>query len=130
MSTPDAIFEELTTGLRRPSPLAAMFAAATDTLVTDRPEGFTPEDVGELAWQSLPEFEKPGGMVELLYTFWAALQDEQDARLRYEAEQGVRTALAERLDDYQARLVLGSEVTPDLVDDIAILARTLLGGAR
>ncbi|MFJ4637507.1 hypothetical protein ACIP69_18020 [Streptomyces hygroscopicus] len=124
------VFEELTTGLRRVSPLSAMFDAAEDTLLTDRPEGFTPEDIGELAWQSLPEAEKPDAKVELLYTYWSARRNDLEARARYEREQKARTALAACLDEREMALVLGNEVPPSLDADIARLARTLLGGAR
>ncbi|WP_458089305.1 hypothetical protein [Streptomyces malaysiensis] len=124
------VFEELTTGLRRVSPLAAMFDAAEDTLLADRPEGFTPEDIGELAWQSLPEAEKPDAKVELLYTYWSARQNDRDAQLRYEREQEARTELAAALDEREMALVLGNEVPPSLDVAIARLARTLIGGAR
>ncbi|MEU7240239.1 hypothetical protein [Streptomyces sparsogenes] len=127
---PDTIFEALTTGLRRVSPLAAMFDAAEDTLLTDRPEGFTPEDIGELAWQSLPEAEKPDAKVELLYTYWSVRENDRQEMLRYEREQKARTALARRLDERETALVLGNEVPPELHADIARLARTLIGGAR
>ena len=130
MSTPDTVFEALTTGLRRVSPLSAMFDAAEDTLLADRPEGFTPEDIGELAMQSLPECEKPDAMNELLYTYWSARENDREEMLRYEAEREVRGALRARLDEREMTLVLGNEVSPELNADIAMLARTLLGGAR
>ena len=130
MSTPDTIFEALTTGLRRVSPLSAMFDAAEDTLLADRPEGFTPEDIGELAMQSLPECEKPDAMNELLYTYWSARENDREEMLRYEAEREVRGALRSRLDEREMTLVLGNEVPAELNADIAMLARTLLGGAR
>lgn len=130
MSTPDAIFEELTTGLRRVSPLAAMFDAAEDTLLADRPEGFTPEDIGQLAWDSLPECERSDAWNEFKYTYWAARQNDLDARARYEREQKARTELASALDEREMALVLGNEVPPSLEASIARLARTLIGGAR
>ncbi|WP_405537012.1 hypothetical protein [Streptomyces antimycoticus] len=130
MSTPDTIFEALTSKLRRVSPLAAMFDAAEDTLLADRPEGFTPEDIGQLAWDSLPECERGDAWNEFKYTYWAARQNDLEARARYEREQKTRTALATALDDREMALVLGNEVSPELNADIARLARTLIGGAR
>ena len=127
---PDTIFEALTTGLRRVSPLSAMFDAAEDTLLADRPEGFTPEDIGRLAYESLPEGERGDAWNELLYTYWAARENDLQARARYEREQKTRTALAARLDERETALVLGNEVPPELDTDIARLARTLIGGAR
>ncbi|MFD5386313.1 hypothetical protein ACFWMG_15455 [Streptomyces sp. NPDC127074] len=127
---PGAIFEELTTGLRRPSPLSVMFDAAEDTLLADRPEGFTPEDIGQLAWDSLPERERDDAWNEFKYTYWAARQNDRDARLRYEREQKTRTELATVLDEREMALVLGNEVPPALDAAIARLARTLIGGAR
>lgn len=130
MSTPDTIFEALTTGLRRVSPLAAMFDASEDTLLADRPEGFTPEDMGRLAWDSLPECERDEAFDQLLYTYWSARQNDREEMLRYEREQKTRTELAARLDEFEARRVLGAEVPPELVANLVSLARTLLGGAR
>lgn len=129
MSTPDT-FEELTTTLRRPSPLSVMCDAEEDTLLTDRPEGFTPEDMVQLAWDSLPERERDDAWNEFKYTYWAARQNDLKARARYEREQKTRTALAACLDEREMALVLGNEVSPELNTDIAALARTLLGGAR
>ncbi|MEU1787033.1 hypothetical protein ABZ553_14405 [Streptomyces sparsogenes] len=127
---PDTIFEQLTSGLRRVSPLAAMFDAAEDTLLVDRPEGFTPEDIGRLAWESLPEGERDEAMDQLFYTYWSARENDREEMARYEREQKTRSSLARRLDEFEARQVLGFEVSPELVADIARLARTLLGGAR
>ncbi|MFD8088734.1 hypothetical protein [Streptomyces malaysiensis] len=124
------VFEELTTKLRRVSPLGAMFDAAEDTLLADRPEGFTPEDIGRLAYESLPECERGDAWNELLYTYWSARQNDRDARLRYERQQKARTALASALDEREMALVLGNEVPPALDAAIARLARTLIGGAR
>ncbi|MFE9003183.1 hypothetical protein ACFYOY_13725 [Streptomyces sp. NPDC007875] len=124
------VFEELTTGLRRVSPLAAMFDAAEDTLLADRPEGFTQEDIGRLAYESLPECERGDAWNELLYTYWSARQNDLEAMARFEREQKARTALATALDDREMALVLGNEVSPELNADIARLARTLIGGAR
>ena len=127
---PDTIFEQLTSGLRRVSPFAAMFDAAEDTLLVDRPEGFTPEDIGRLAWQSLPEAERDEAMDQLFYTYWSARENDREEMARYEREQATRTELARRLDERETALVLGNEVPPELDTDIARLARILIGGAR
>lgn len=124
------LFEELTTGLTRVSPLAAMFDAAEDSLLADRPEGFTPEDMGRLAWESLPECERAEAFDQLLYTYWSARQNDREEMLRYEREQATRGELAACLDERETTLVLGNEVSPELNADIARLSRILLGGAR
>ncbi|MGY0062753.1 hypothetical protein ACWY4P_40510 [Streptomyces sp. LZ34] len=127
---PDTIFEEITSGLRRVSPLAAMYDAAEDKLLTDRPEGFTPEDMGRLAWDLLPESERDEAFDQLLYTYWSARENDRVELLRYELEQASRAELANRLDKFKALGVLGESAPPELVADIVSLARTLLGGAR
>ncbi|OMI34473.1 hypothetical protein [Streptomyces sparsogenes] len=127
---PDTIFEQITSGLRRVSPFTAMFDAAEDTLLVDRPEGFTPEDIGRLAYESLPEAERDEAMDQLFYTYWSARENDREEMARYEREQQTRTELADLLDVLEARRVLGIEPSPELNADIARLARTLLGGAR
>lgn len=130
MSTPDTVFEALTSGLRRVSPWAAMFDAAEDTLLVDRPEGFTPEDIGRLAWESLPERERDEAFDQLFYTYWSARENDREELARYEAEQTVRGALRALVDEYQTSMVLGSPVSRELTDNITSLALALLGGAR
>ncbi|MDX3230535.1 hypothetical protein [Streptomyces sp. ME19-01-6] len=127
---PDTIFEQITSGLRRVSPLAAMFDAAEDKLLADRPEGFHPEDIGRLAWEWLPETERDEAFDQLLYTYWSARENDREELVRYELEQAARGALRSRLGEYEALTALGSPVSRELVGDIAALARTLLGGGR
>ncbi|MEU1663656.1 hypothetical protein ABZ547_08570 [Streptomyces sparsogenes] len=129
MSAPDT-FNEITADLPRMAPFRAMFLEALDTLLEDRPAGFSVADIGWLAWQSLPESLHQESMERFFYREWRSLETKDEATDRFEREQATRTELARRLDDRETALVLGNEVPPELDTDIARLARTLIGGAR
>lgn len=130
MSTPDT-FNEITSDLPRMAPFRAMFIEALDTLLRDRPAGFSVADIGWLAWESLPESLHNEAMERFFYREWRSLEtkDKDKAMARFEREQTTRSELARRLDDRETALVLGNEVPPELNADIARLARTLIGGA-
>ncbi|MER7788605.1 hypothetical protein [Streptomyces sp. NPDC097640] len=127
--TPDT-FDQLTVDLPRVAPFRAMFLEALETLLRDRPRGFSAADIGWLAWQSLPESLHDEAMERFFYREWLELENKDKAMARFEREQSTRTKLSAVLDDYETCLVLDTEVTPDLVAAMATLARTLLGGAR
>lgn len=129
MSTPDT-FDEITVDLPRTAPFRAMFLEALETLLRDRPRGFSAADIGWLAWQSLPESLHDEAMERFFYREWLELENKDKAMARFEREQKTRTELARRLDERETALVLGNEVPPELNADIAGLARTLIGGAR
>ena len=67
-------FDRITSRVRRVTPLQVLFAWAEEQLLVERPEGFTPEDIGRKAWDALPPEEREGAMAEVLYTFWEALE--------------------------------------------------------
>lgn len=122
-------FEEITSYIAPPSPWRVMWEESEQTLLEDRPEGFTPEDIGRLAFESLHEDWHDEAKDQLFYTYWSARENDREEMARYEREQATRAALAASLDEFEARQVLGFEVSPELVVNIARLARALLGGA-
>ncbi|MFG3660294.1 hypothetical protein [Streptomyces sp. NPDC047706] len=75
-------FDRITTQVRMVSPLTALFAEAEERLLATNPGGFTPEDIGRLAWQLLPETERDTAFAELLYTFWEAVTADQETWTR------------------------------------------------
>jgi hypothetical protein len=78
--TPDS-FDEITAGVPMPSPWQAMWNDAEEMLLQARPEGFTPEDIGQAAFDCLPEQEREEALGVLFYTYWAAtLADRQTRR--------------------------------------------------
>jgi uncharacterized protein YifE (UPF0438 family) len=78
-------FDRITTKVRMVTPLATLFEEAEDRLLATHPEGFTPEDIGRLAWQLLPEGERDTAFVELLYTYWEASTADRKTWARYES---------------------------------------------
>lgn len=124
---PDS-FDEITSGVPMLSPWQAMWNAAEEMLLQARPEGFTPEDIGQVAWDCLPEQEREEALGVLFYTYWAAVQSDADEMVRYERERDVRTALRARLDEFELLTRLSSPVSRDLVADIANLSAQLLAG--
>jgi hypothetical protein len=78
-------FDRITTQVRMVTPLATLFEEAEGRLLATHPEGFTPEDIGRLAWQLLPEQEREQAFAELLYTYWEAHTADQETWARYEA---------------------------------------------
>lgn len=81
-------FEQITSKVRRVTPIQALYAWAEEQLLVERPEGFTPEDIGRKAWAALPEAEREDAMAELLYTFWEALEADKATHGRIEQSGG------------------------------------------
>lgn len=123
-------FEALTTSLRRVAPLDAMYGAAEDQLQATYPEGYDVEDVGRLAWDMLPESERAEAMDQLLYTYWAARENDRDARAKWERERDTKARLRFLLGEYRLLTDVGCGLSRELVDEIAELTGKLLGGAR
>lgn len=73
-------FDRITRDVPMVSPWQAMFAEAEEMLRETRPEGFEVEDIGRVAFDSLPEHELEGALDVLFYTYWAALQSDLEAR--------------------------------------------------
>ena len=78
-------FDRITTQVRMISALQAMYAAAEEELLATNPGGFTPEDIGRLAWQKLPEDEREDAFGELLYTYWEAVTADEETWARHDA---------------------------------------------
>ena len=83
-------FDRITSRVPYISAWDAMFSEAEEMLRETRPEGFDVHDIGRAAFDSLPEEEKEAALDVLFYTFWAARQDDLEARARYEAQGGAR----------------------------------------
>ncbi|MEV5189310.1 hypothetical protein [Streptomyces werraensis] len=71
-------FDRVTSRVRMVTPLQTMFAQAEEELLSAHPEGFTPEDIGRRAWESLPEAERDQAWAELLYTYWEAIAADRE----------------------------------------------------
>ncbi|MFR9796570.1 hypothetical protein ACL02U_11800 [Streptomyces sp. MS06] len=78
-------FDQITSRVRMLTPLTALFEQAEEELKATHPEGFTPEDIGRLAWELLPEQERDQAFAELLYTYWEAFEADRETWARHEA---------------------------------------------
>lgn len=75
-------FDEITSSITFVSPWRAMWNEAEEMLHATRPEGFTPEDIGRIAFDSLPESEREEALDCLFYTFWeTVIADRERAAL-------------------------------------------------
>ena len=123
-------FDDLTCGLSSATPLSEMFDAAEEHLAAACPEGFTPEDIGRLAWQSLPGSERAEAMDQLLYGFWAARENDREELARWEREHEVRDQLKGALFLYRLAADCPTPVSYELLAEIARLANQLMGGGQ
>ncbi|MET9909773.1 hypothetical protein ABZZ74_23710 [Streptomyces sp. NPDC006476] len=71
-------FDEITSSIVFVSPWQAMWNEAEEMLREERPEGFTPEDIGRVAFDSLPESEREEALDCLFYTFWATVMADRE----------------------------------------------------
>jgi hypothetical protein len=81
-------FDRITSAVPMLSALRALWLEAEEELQASRPEGFTPEDIGRIAFDRLPEGELDPALDELFYTYWAATMADRETRARYEATGG------------------------------------------
>jgi len=81
-------FDRITSGVPAVSPWMAMWCEAEEMLRAAHPEGFEVEEIGRIAFDSLPESEKAEALDCLFYTFWAATLADREARARHEAAGG------------------------------------------
>lgn len=77
-------FDEITRDVPMLSPWQAMWNHAEEMLREARPDGFEVEDIGQVAWDCLPEQEKEEAFGVLFYTYWAATQSDRETRAQYE----------------------------------------------
>jgi hypothetical protein len=73
-------FDRITSGVPVLSAWQALWNDAEETLRETRPEGFTPEDIGRLAFEWLPEGELDAALDVLFYTYWAATMADRETR--------------------------------------------------
>lgn len=78
-------FDRITSRVRMVTPLQTMFEQAENELLASDPGGFTPEDIGRLAWERLPKAERDTAFGELLYTYWEAVAADDETWARHEA---------------------------------------------
>lgn len=87
--TPDE-FDWLTSQVGYITPFQSLYDEAEEELLATRPAGFDVEEIGELAFEKLPEAEKAEALKELFYTYWSAREQDRAALARHEAKGGVR----------------------------------------
>jgi hypothetical protein len=73
-------FDEITSSVPMVSPFEVMWNAAEEQLHAERPEGFQVEEIGRIAFASLPVSEREEALDVLFYTFWAATIADRDTR--------------------------------------------------
>lgn len=81
-------FDRITTDVPVLSAWQAMWNWAEETLTTSRFDGFKVEDIGRLAFDSLPESEKEEALDALFYCWWTALQSDREQRAAFEEQAG------------------------------------------
>ncbi|MFI0914371.1 hypothetical protein [Streptomyces abikoensis] len=84
----DEVFDRITCDVPMVSPWSTTFDEAEETLREMHPEGFDVEDIGRMAFDSLPEHERAAALDILFYTYWAALQSDRETRARYQRCEG------------------------------------------
>jgi phage terminase large subunit GpA-like protein len=73
-------FDQITSSVPIVSPFEAMWNAAEEMLRETHPEGFEVEEIGRVAFGSLPEGEKEEALDCLFYTYWTATLADREAR--------------------------------------------------
>ncbi|MGW9397252.1 hypothetical protein [Streptomyces sp. NPDC055642] len=77
-------FDRITSQLPQLSAFQAVWNEAEEVLAASRLEGFEVEEIGRRAFDRLPEEEKPAALDALFYCWWAALEADREARIRYQ----------------------------------------------
>ena len=81
-------FERITRHLPHLSPFQAQWNEAEELLAAEHPEGYDVLDIGRIAWDCLPEEEKPAALDALFYCWWSALQSDREQRAAFETQAG------------------------------------------
>lgn len=81
-------FDEITRRLPQLSPFQAVWNQAEELLAKSYPEGFDVLDIGRIAWDCLPEEEKPAALDALFYCWWSALESDREQRAAFEEQAG------------------------------------------
>lgn len=83
-------FDEITSSIPVVSPFQAMWNAAEERLRAERPEGFEVEEIGRVAFGSLPPEERGEALDALFYCWWAALESDREQRAAREQSGGAK----------------------------------------
>ncbi|MEU1778163.1 hypothetical protein ABZ545_01595 [Streptomyces abikoensis] len=81
-------FDRITCDVPMVSPWSTTFDEAEERLRQTRPEGFDVEDIGRMAFDSLPEHERAAALDILFYTYWAARESDRETRAWYQSTKG------------------------------------------
>lgn len=81
-------FDRITSAIPMLSPFRALWNEAEELLLEAHPDGFEPEQIGRIAFDSLPEAEREQALDELFYAYWSETVSYREARARYEAAGG------------------------------------------
>lgn len=81
-------FDVITSRLPHLSPFQAVWNEAEELLRETHPEGFDVLDIGRIAFDCLPEEEKPAALDALFYCWWTALEADRERRAAFEAMGG------------------------------------------
>jgi hypothetical protein len=81
-------FDEITAKLPQLSAFQAAWNEAEELLAAAHPEGFEVEEIGRIAFDCLPEEEKPAALDALFYCWWTALLADRERRAAFEAMGG------------------------------------------
>jgi hypothetical protein len=73
-------FDEITSSIPIVSPWQALWNEAEELLHATRPDGFEVEEIGRIAFESLPAAEKEEALDSLFYTYWAATMADRETR--------------------------------------------------
>lgn len=73
-------FDEITSSVPIVSPFQTMWNEAEEMLREAHPEGFEVEEIGRVAFGSLPESEKEEALDCLFYTYWTATLADRETR--------------------------------------------------
>jgi hypothetical protein len=83
-------FDEITAKLPQLSAFQALWNEAEELLTETHPEGFEVEEIVRIAFDCLPDEEKPAALDALFYCWWTALQSDRERRAAFEAMEGQR----------------------------------------
>lgn len=79
-------FDRITTSVPMVSAFQAMWNDVEESLHGVRAEGFTPEDIGRLAFNRLPEQEKEEALEGLFYAYWVVTMADRETHAARDEE--------------------------------------------
>lgn len=83
-------FDQITSSVPGVSAFQAMWNEAEEMLRAAHPEGFEVEEIGRVAFESLPLSEREEALDALFYCWWTALESDREARAAREQTGGAR----------------------------------------